>query len=79
MTEATWRKSGGKVVFSLGQLGIIMDENVLGSLPQRIHGKSILDGLNIKIKKAKTIKHLENNMEYLSDFRVGKKTKRFEP
>lgn len=56
-----------------------MDENVLGSLPQRIHGKSILDGLNIKIKKAKTIKHLENNMEYLSDFRVGKKTKRFEP
>lgn len=53
LTETTWRNSGGKVVLSLGQLGVIMDKNVLGSLLQRIHGKSILDGLNIKIKRQK--------------------------
>lgn len=58
LTEKTWPKSGGKVVFSPGQLDIIMDKNVLGFLPQSIYGKWILEDLNIRIKKAKTIKHL---------------------
>lgn len=48
LTEATRQSSREKVVFSLGQLGIHMGKkNILGSLPQTIHGRSIPDGLNI--------------------------------
>lgn len=44
---------------------------MLGFLPQRKHGKSIPDDLNISMKGT-TIKDLEINIEYLYDLRVGK-------
>lgn len=46
LTEATWQSSE-ESSFCIWTIGYFYGKSLLGFLPRRIQGKSILDGLNI--------------------------------